>query len=197
MFVVLEGLDGAGTTTQSARVAAWLRASGRKVKETREPTDGPVGLLIRTTLQAQPGAPDPSVLPWLFAADRADHMRRTVVPALDAGEWVVSDRYYHSSLAYQTLSQSISEIWALNHTFKVPDLTLYLRVPVDECLRRIADRPAHEIFEERDRLTTIAHSYDRANLFLRGMGQRIVEIDGRVPMDSVFEEIVGHIRVLG
>jgi dTMP kinase len=197
MFVVLEGLDGAGTTTQSARLVAWLEGRQKNVVATREPTGGPVGRLLRSVLRADEGSPDPSVLPWLFAADRADHLHRTVLPALSRGDWVVSDRYFHSSLAYQSLTQPIAEVWALNHTFRAPDLTLFLRVPVDICLDRISSRTEREIFEEKDRLTTISASYDKANAFLRGKGQRIVEIDGRLPMDAVFDEVIANVAELG
>ena len=73
-FFVLEGLDGAGTTTQAARLAAHLREHGREVIETHEPTDGPVGRLIRQALRGEEGAVDRQTLPWMFAADRADHL---------------------------------------------------------------------------------------------------------------------------
>jgi dTMP kinase len=184
-FVVLEGLDGAGTTTQSARLVATLRSRGANVVATREPTDGPVGRVIRQVLRAEAGSPDVHALPWLFAADRADHLWRTVEPALARGEWVVSDRYYHSSLAYQSLTLPLERVHALNADFRVPHVTIFLAVPVDVCLERISGRPEKEIYEERDRLVKIEAAYRRVNDFLRARGEPIVELDGTRPPDEV------------
>jgi dTMP kinase len=189
-FLVIEGLDGAGTTTQSARLIAWFTARGHRAVATREPTDGPIGRLIRTTLRAEAGSPDPTVLPWMFAADRADHLHRIVEPTLAGRASVVSDRYLHSSLAYQSLTLPLSEVWALNHTFRVPDLTLFLRVPVAECLRRMEGRPEREIYEEESRLVKISASYDATMAFLRERGHAIVTIDGSLPVDDVTAAIL-------
>jgi dTMP kinase len=184
-FVVIEGLDGAGTTTQAARLCDHLRARGVAVTATREPTGGPVGRLIRTTLRDEPGAPDLRALPWLFAADRADHLYRTIEPALARGEWVVSDRYFHSSLAYQSLTLPLARVVELNADFRTPDLTIFLDVPVDRCLARIADRPEREIYEEAGRLTAIAASYHRVIELLRDRGQPIVTLDGTRSIEEV------------
>ena len=138
MFLVLEGLDGAGTTTQSERLAQALSARGEVVL-TREPTDGPVGRIIREVLRGDQRAPTVDTLPWLFAADRADHLTRKVEPALRRGAYVVSDRYYHSSLAYQSLTLPLEDVSALN-SFRSPHITFFLDVPVDECLARIGKR---------------------------------------------------------
>src|SRR5262249_48635759 len=106
MLVVLEGLDGAGTTTQARRLGAALEAAGPPAGLTREPSDGPVGRLLREMLtggHALPGgaAISQATFSLLFAADRLDHLQREVEPALARGAVVVSDRWYHSSLAYQ------------------------------------------------------------------------------------------------
>lgn len=184
-FVVIEGLDGAGTTTQAARLVDRLGRAGQRVVATREPTGGPVGRLIRASLRADPEAPDVRVLPWLFAADRADHLARVVEPALAEGAWVVSDRYFHSSLAYQSLTLPIERVWALNEAFRVPDVTVFLRVTPAEGLRRIEGRATREIYEEQEKLERIAAAYERVIAFLRARGQPIVEIDGARPIDEV------------
>ena len=104
-LIVLEGLDGAGTTTQAKRLVEHLRTRGGKAHLTREPSDGPIGRLIREMLTGEhaiPGQPiAQSTFGLLFAADRLDHLQREVEPQLAAGATVVSDRWYHSSLAYQ------------------------------------------------------------------------------------------------
>lgn len=193
-FLAIEGLDGAGTTTQAARLIQTLGSRGRVVVATREPTTGPIGRIIRTTLRAEVNAPAEATLPWLFAADRADHLHRTVLPALQEGACVVTDRYFHSSLAYQSLSIPLDEVWGLNQGFRVPDLTVFLRVPVDECLRRIGDRQIREIFEEKSRLDAIAASYERVVDFLRAKGHRIVDVDGTAPQERVAEAILALVE---
>src|SRR5262249_6124956 len=101
-FIVLEGIDGAGTTTQRERLAAWLRSLGRSVHPTAEPPSGPSRSLIRTVLNPASGPFDKHAMALLFAADRRDHLHREVEPQLAAGAIVLSDRYLLSSLAYQT-----------------------------------------------------------------------------------------------
>lgn len=101
-FIVLEGIDGSGTTTQLSRVSAALRTLGHRVHETREPTGGRIGKLIREQL-SDPSGVSARCLALLFAADRIDHLDREILPALARGEVVVCDRYVMSSLVYQSL----------------------------------------------------------------------------------------------
>src|SRR3989442_1021120 len=98
-FIVLEGIDGAGTTTQTVELSVALRKDGRKVVVTREPSGRWVGQLIREVLVGQKMFP-PAAVALLFAADRLDHLEREIKPALAGGEDVISDRYLLSSLAY-------------------------------------------------------------------------------------------------
>lgn len=190
MFLVLEGLDGAGTTTQCERLVASLRAMGREVVQTREPTGGPVGRIIRGVLGGEPDAPTVETLPWLFAADRADHLGRTVSPALARGAVVVSDRYYHSSLAYQSQTLPLADVAALNR-FRSPDLTLFLDVPVGDCLARIQARGGkREIYEHREKLERIASAYEEVLALVEARGERVVRIDGTATPDEVHTAIV-------
>ena len=106
-LVVLEGIDGSGTTTQIARLAERLRGVRVPVRVTREPSDGPVGTLVRQVLTGRvvvPGglAPGWATMALLFAADRMDHVESEIEPFVAAGGVVLSDRYDASSLAYQT-----------------------------------------------------------------------------------------------
>ena len=103
-FVAMEGLDGSGGTTQVQRLCEALGAHA-----TAEPSGGPVGQLIRASLRGEEPVAD-GVLPLLFAADRADHLEREILPRLAAGEIVVTDRYYASSLAYQSLVSPLAEV---------------------------------------------------------------------------------------
>lgn len=109
-FIVLEGLDGAGTTTQTERLASLLRSEGHDVVTTREPSDGPVGTMLRQALTGRLGLPQgrgplaQETLALLFAADRTDHLHARILPALEQGKVVLCDRYVLSSLAYQGAS---------------------------------------------------------------------------------------------
>ena len=135
MFITIEGLDGSGGTTQLALLADAFAARGRTVVRTREPSDGPVGRLIREMLtggHAIPGQKlSQSTFGLLFAADRLDHLQREVEPKLAAGELVVSDRWYHSSLAYQGTGAERDWIAMLNARARRPDLTIFLEVRPD------------------------------------------------------------------
>jgi dTMP kinase len=111
-FVVLEGIDGSGTTTQVARLAERLRTMHVPVRATREPSDGPVGVLIRQVLTGRvivPGGRSPgwATMALLFAADRMDHVESEIAPFTAGGGVIVSDRYDASSLAYQSISSGV------------------------------------------------------------------------------------------
>lgn len=197
-FIVLEGIDGAGTTTQLGRLAAWLRASGREVSTTCEPTDGPIGRAIRGFLRGEAAPPHPDAIALLFAADRVDHLAREITPALDAGHVVLCDRYVGSSLAYQGSYSDPAWVRAVNSRARTPDLTLYVRVPAQVALARIGirDGDRRELFERRDVLERIGAAYDR--LYGRGSDGvlRGEIIDGEATPDEVFAACQRHVAAL-
>jgi dTMP kinase len=194
-FVVIEGIDGAGTTTQLGRMIDWLGRLGLQAHPTGEPTDRVIGRIIRQTLQRVEGAPSKACLPWLFAADRSDHITGEIKPLLDIGTWVVSDRYFHSSLAYQTLDLPFDEVLALNARFPVPDLTLYLTLDVETALSRIKKRDGvHEVFETGEILRRVSDQYAIVNQRLRARGDLIIDIDATKSQDRVFEAIQETVR---
>ncbi|MBN1336975.1 MAG: dTMP kinase, partial [Deltaproteobacteria bacterium] len=154
-LLAVEGLDGSGGTTQVGRLAAALRDRGLDVVTTGEPSRGPVGALIREAL-GRGDEGDERLLPYLFAADRRDHLDREILPALARGAWVVTDRYLASSLAYQSLTVPFEHVSALNERFPVPDLTLFLALDPALCLDRVSRRgEARELFENLDHLRRI------------------------------------------
>ncbi|QQR83173.1 dTMP kinase [Candidatus Peregrinibacteria bacterium] len=138
MFIVLEGLDGAGTTTQAERLAGMLTKKGRTVVRTQEPTgEGDIGQLLRRILKKEVKV-SAEALQLLFCADRAEHLKNTVVPALERGAVVISDRYYFSTVAYGSLTIPDYEwLYQLNRLFLKPDLTFLLSVSPETCLERI------------------------------------------------------------
>lgn len=192
-LIVLEGLDGAGTTTQAAQLAQALRAQGRQVMLTREPSDGGIGRWIRSQLHAD-GVADSS-LPWLFAADRADHLHRVIEPALSAGQDVVCDRYVLSSLAYQCNVLDMSTIYSLNVPFRKPDWTVFLEVSADIAWGRVAARGLpRDRFEQRDRLEHVHDAYRKALDLLRTMGEAAVVVDGAMDIDRVAAAVLAVVE---
>jgi dTMP kinase len=190
-LIVIEGLDGAGTTTQTDRLVAWLGRIGVPSVATREPSGGPIGAVLRQHLgrQVELGGPEAEAL--AFAADRMDHVVSEIAPALAVGTTVVADRYYLSSLAYQALSCDLSWLREINRFALRPDLTVFLSVPVDVGMERFSGRATRERFEEdRAGLTRIAEHYGAAIEALRDGGEEVIVIDGTRSPSEVHAEIV-------
>ena len=159
-FIVLEGIDGAGKSEQRGRLVAWLRTRDREVVETSEPTDGAWGRRVRDFLAGRLEATPDEVLGF-FAADRREHVDSLVLPALERGAIVVSDRYVYSSLAYQAAHgadrASLRARLEVDR-LPVPDLALWLRLPVAEALARLADARADR-FESAEFLARVDAEY--------------------------------------
>jgi dTMP kinase len=194
-LIVLEGLDGAGTTTQARRLAEHLRTRGIAAHLTREPSDGPVGRLIREMLTGRHAlASEPisqSTFGLLFAADRLDHLQREVDPQIAAGVTVISDRWYHSSLAYQGTGADRDWITALNARARRPDLTLFLEVrPEIAAQRRVAAGRVQELFDDLQMQQDVEVGYRATIAELTAHGERIEVIDGELPLDAVFQQIL-------
>src|SRR5689334_14345345 len=194
-LLVLEGLDGAGTTTQAKRLVEHLRAAGGKAHLTREPSDGPIGRLIREMLvggHAIPGVQiAQSTFSLLFAADRMDHLQREVEVQLAAGSTVVSDRWYHSSLAYQGTGADRDWIASLNARVRRPDLTIFLEVrPEVAARRRVAAGRVQELFDDIRMQEEVAAGYRATIAELTAHGERIEVVDGERPPDAVFQTIL-------
>ena len=194
-LIVLEGLDGAGTTTQAKRLVEHLRARGGKAHLTREPSDGPVGQLIRQMLTGSHAIAGQSIAQstfgLLFAADRLDHLQREIEPQLAAGATVVSDRYYHSSLAYQGTGADRDWITMLNARARKPDLTIFLQVRPEVAAKRRADAGrVQELFEDMRMQEEVAAGYKATLSELMAQGERIETIDGEASADAVFGVIL-------
>ena len=201
LFVVMEGIDGCGSTTHAKLLAKAIKSRGPEVVLTCEPSTGPIGSLIRQVLQRRlfvPDATGPRNFDWstmalLFAADRMDHLDSTVAPALRAGSVVISDRYDLSSLAYQSVtahtgSDPIPWIRQLNAQALRPDLTIVIDVPAEVAEeRRRARGGVEELFEARELQARLATVYARAEqlvpqdrvLHVPGVGE-VAEVAARV-----------------
>lgn len=202
-FLVLEGLDGAGTTTQAAILAKRLAAMGRRVHLTSEPSRGPLGRLVRRVLKGAVagggGRPlDQRALALLFAADRLDHVAGEVAPRLAAGVDVVSDRYALSSLAYQSAATGdLGWVEALNRKAPAPDLTIFLEVrPAVALRRRFAASAQRDLYEVPAFQRRVAAAYRRALRRLRVRGERVAVVDGEAEVASVAEAVERAARAL-
>jgi dTMP kinase len=194
-LIVIEGLDGAGTTTQVKRLVEHLNANGRTAYPTREPSDGPVGRLIREMLTGGHAIDgerlSQGTFGLLFAADRLDHMQREVEPQIKAGALVVSDRWYHSSLAYQGTGADRDWITTLNVRARKPELTIFLQVrPEVAAQRRAAARRKEELFEDLRMQQEVDAGYKATIAELKAQGERIEILDGEQSEDQVFAAIL-------
>lgn len=197
-LIVLEGIDGSGTTVQTKALAEQLRARGHRVVETCEPTRGSIGELIRHHLrqpQTSNEAPlDPRSLACLYAGDRIEHVMREIQPALAAGNIVISDRYLLSSLAYQGLDCDVDWIRTLNN-FALPwDLCFLIDVPEDIArARREArisqNKAVFERFDASEIQLKVAQRYRQAATIFADIGP-IVRIHGDRPSQDITAELL-------
>lgn len=164
-FIVFEGIDGSGKSTQIELLRSKLQSIGQEVHMTTEPTDRPVGRLIRQILKKEIETSE-ETLAALFVADRLDHIQNTengMASILENGTHVISDRYYWSSFAYHGLSMPISKVVEMNdicHQFLQPDLTIYLDLTAEESMQRITKRnEKKEKFETLELLQAIRQNY--------------------------------------
>jgi len=187
-FITLEGVDGAGKSTHLAWIAERLRARGRDVVVTREPGGTPLGERLRELLLSEPMHIETETM-LMFAA-RREHLARVIAPALEAGRWVLSDRFSDATYAYQGGGRGLSQarIAALErwvHGDLQPDLTLYFDVSVEVARGRLAaSQPAPDRFEreadgffERVRSTYLERAAAHP--------QRIKVIDAAESLDNV------------
>lgn len=186
---MLEGLDGAGTTTQGALLAARLLEHGVAVDLTKEPTDGVLGKIARAFTDGVTHL-EPETVALTFAADRIEHTVE-IRELLDAGTWVVSDRYVASSLAYQT-SQGLPFEWVrtLNSRAMEPDATVFVDTSVEACVARLAARGEFNTgpFDQAAALEKARALYLQAFASDVPLG-RLVEIDGDASREVVADAI--------
>ena len=148
-FITFEGIDGCGKSTQLRMLASWLRLRGLEVVTTREPGGTALGKRLRSVLLDPQIEVDPLAELLLFAADRAQHVRKLLRPAIESGSIVLSDRYADATAAYQGAGRSftpemIAQVIGIATGGLKPDLTLLFDLPVAECLARTVRRSDDE-----------------------------------------------------
>jgi dTMP kinase len=186
-LLVLEGIDGAGTTTQAHRLGAYLVGQGISAHVTNEPSSGPVGTEIRKILRGAHAPFDQEALALLFAADRLDHLSREILPRLASGTHVVCDRYLLSSIVYQSRFVPADFVAAVNARARPADLTLLLDVSAEvAAARRQARGAPEEMYEE---LTLQRHFVEQYRALPSHLQSRehLVVVDGSPDPDTVFE----------
>lgn len=204
-FIVIEGTDGSGVSTQAELLEKKLRDTSREVYLTKEPTDGPAGAMIRLALAGRlvkqkdaltSQASESHMLALLFAADRMDHLYNDIIPKLDIGVIVISDRYYLSSYAYQGIDINNTEwLQAINSQCLRPDLTVFLDVDAAICYKRMQRRRWHvELFEEQQKLEDVRRGYLKAIEYLARQRENIVVVNGNQPMNAVHQDIMRAVR---
>lgn len=183
-FIVIEGADGAGTTTMSKKLAEELEA-----RWTCEPTDKTIGEKVDEIISSDDYSPEATAL--AFASDRIVHLEERVIPWLKNGETVVSDRYYHSSLIYQPI-MGADEDWVknINEEVLVPDLTIILDISADIGMERIGDR-GHDgnVFEQLDFQEKVVKKY-------RDFDERekVVIVDASRSKKEVFQDVLEAVQ---
>ena len=191
-FIVFESIDGAGGSTQSDCLANWLREKKIFVETTKEPTEGPIGSVVRQTIRNRVKI-DPCVLALAFASDRIDHLTNEqdgILRSLDKGHWVISDRYVLSSLAYQSIDYDVDWVIEINKFAIDPDVTIFIDVPVDECLNRMSGRSSiEELYHKKEKLEKILVNYRKLIAKGRFVG-RLITLDGSRSKDEVFQEMI-------
>ena len=193
-FIVLEGIDGSGKSSQTGPLVRRLEGLGVSCRDTREPTGGPVGSLIRQIFTGRVTA-DNRVIAALYAADRIDHLVNEVdglCAAVKQGITVVSDRYYFSSYAYHSVDMDMEWVIqanAVSADLLRPTVTVFLDVPVETALERIRqNRFVEEIFDQEDRLRQTRDLYFQAFERLKDV-ENVAVVDGTGTREQVAQRI--------
>ncbi|MBI2675330.1 MAG: dTMP kinase [Candidatus Aenigmarchaeota archaeon] len=184
-FIVFEGIDGAGLSTQSMRLREHLASKGLKTVLTKEQTDSLIGGLIKSCLRKE-WITDALTLQLLFAADRQHHLKTEIEPALRKGKHIICDRYVLSTLAYGGLDMDMKFFKKINSKFRKPDIVFIIDIQPEVSLKRIAENRHHiELFEQKEKLENVRKNY----LSLKNYYPNTHIIEGDRKIDEVFGQI--------
>lgn len=207
LYIAIEGIDGSGKTTQVDRLCSYFESKGKEVVKTREPRKnvGVIGELIQKILHGK--AKIPSVaFQYLFTADREIHHQELIVPSLNAGKIVISDRCFWSAIPYGILDRDgdldentasyllvAQSILSMYHQFTVPNYTFYLDISLDTAIRRIKkENGADEIYEDRKKLAKILKGY---KWLLEKFPKEISVVDGEKGVEEVTDDIISILNL--
>jgi dTMP kinase len=196
-LIAIEGIDGAGTTTLTRLLAESFDGSGISYTKGCEPTDSPIGLIIRKALSGETPVL-PKTLALLFAADRREHLYGPggIRTDLNSGKLTLTDRYFFSSLAYQSLDADWDWVDNLNGEYPLPSHLIYLGLPVEDALKRISKRDKKDIFEEAELQHRVSQAYLRSINAYRDTDMKILELDTRQAPESVRDAALDFLKEL-
>lgn len=193
-FIAVEGIDGSGKSTQVAALCSRLKAEGHQVYPTFEPTNGPIGSLIRQMFSTRIIADDKTIAA-LFVADRLDHLQNPVngiLKKLEEGITVITDRYYFSSYAYHGAHMPLEWVIqsnALSAELLRPDLNIFIDIPPEVGFERVhANRADVEIYETLENIKKVYATYQEAFELLKGE-EKIASIDGNRSKEEVANDL--------
>ncbi len=193
-FIVFEGIDGSGKSTQINLLAEALKKRGIPCHTTLEPTFGMVGSVLHDILSGKISA-DPKVTASLFVADRLDHILNQsdgILKNIENGETVICDRYYFSSYAYQSVD--VPRDWVISANRMAaeilrPDATIFIDISAETAMDRISkNRENTELYETRERLAAVREGYFSAFELLKNQ-ERIFVVDGNRSIDEISKKI--------
>jgi dTMP kinase len=195
-FIALEGIDGSGKSTQAKKISEYLIGKGHKVYTTFEPTDSPIGKMIRDIFSHKMEG-DQKVIAALFAADRLDHLlnsKNGILKKIKEGFTVITDRYYLSSYAYHSVHdidlEWIIQANAMSADILRPDVNIYIDISPELSLQRLkAGRTHIEMYETLENLTKVHQQYKLVFDRVKGV-ENIIQIDGNRPKDEVSDDII-------
>ena len=198
-FIAFEGLDGSGKSTQIGLLAERLKKEGVCCYTTMEPTNAPVGSLVRQVMTGRIRM-DNKAIAALFAADRLDHLLNEVdgiASKIEEGTTVLTDRYYFSSYAYHSVDVPMEWVIRANEQSALilrPTVNLFIDVDPDTALERIARNRFHqELFEKKSRLVEVRENYKKAFDLLAGE-EKYTVIDGNQSREAIADNIWEAVR---
>ncbi|WP_171429146.1 dTMP kinase [Acinetobacter lactucae] len=201
-FIVFEGLDGSGTSTQSQLLQIALLEKGEKVHLTCEPSPGPIGNMIRQAMQgrilfSKQDDEFDRQMAYLFAADRYDHLNNPVdgvIKLVEEGFYVISTRYFFSSLAYHVTDTDSSQlVERLNSDFPNPDLLIYLDNPVESSIKRLNSRTVLDKYEEENKLKIVSENYQKIISEYNGEKLVLSALDSK---ENIHTEIIKKVEAI-
>ena len=201
MFISFEGTEGVGKTTLIRKIHQYFEQQGKEVVLTREPGGTPLAEQIRSLLLAvnheEQMSHDTELL--LIYAARAQHLQQVILPALEAGKIVLSDRFTDASFAYQCSGRGLSQekLQLLNQTFvaKMPNITFWLDAPIELGMTRARERGALDRFEQ-EKLSFFAKVREGYEALWQAEPERMKRLDATQNADVVFEEALNYIKQL-
>jgi dTMP kinase len=198
-FIAFEGIDGSGKSTQAKLLVEKLQKEGHKVYATSEPTNNPIGTLIRSIFKGKLEA-DHKTIAALYLADRLEHLLNKtdgILKKMEEGYTVVTDRYYFSSYAYHGTHMSLDWVIEANSLcadLLRPDLTIFIDVPPGICIKRLSeDREMMELYETLDNLNKVREKYFES--FEKLSGEEAIFItNGNRSLDAIFTDVWNEIE---